>query len=181
MSYNVDPPAITAIEITEVCTNDFTVSWTAASNQEGLSYGVTLFPSGMTGDITINSMMNTSYNFTDLMPNTAYNVSVASVLARTCVGIVTTTVITTLTIEAGLPQSELLYSTKFWRRKTLANLAKRTSFANILPRFTKVCMYVANVSYFKFTNIFLTKTLKQSICQSFTLPLYGNCCEYSNL
>ena len=34
----IAPPAITAIEVNEICTNDFTVSWTPASNEEGLSY-----------------------------------------------------------------------------------------------------------------------------------------------
>ena len=108
LCFCVDPPAITAIEVTGVCTNDFTVSWTAASNEEGLSYSVTLFPSGMTGGITLDSMMNTSYNFTDLMPNTAYEVSVATILNSTCLGIATTTMVTTLTVEAGVPLSELL-------------------------------------------------------------------------
>ena len=101
----IDPPAITAIEITEVCTNDFTVSWTAVINEEELSYSVTLFPGG----ITLNSIIGTSYNFTDLMPNTAYGVTVASILNRTCLGINNTKMITTLTEEAGVPQSELLF------------------------------------------------------------------------
>ena len=54
------------------------------------------------------------------------------------------------------------YSAKLWRGKSLANLAKRSSFANILPRFT----IVTNGSYCKFANGFLAKALKQSICQS---------------
>ena len=52
--------------------------------------------------------MDSSYNFTDLMSNTAYNVSVASRLNNTCVGIATTTMVTTLTVEAGVPHSELI-------------------------------------------------------------------------
>ena len=108
----VDPPAITAIEVTEVCTNDFTVSWTAASNEEGLSYTVTLSSPSMMNDTVVNAMMNTSYNFTDLMPDTNYQVSVASRLtSTTCVGFATTTVFTTLTVEDGVPQSELLIVT----------------------------------------------------------------------
>ena len=114
----IDPPAITAIEVTEVCTNDFTVSWTAASNGEGLSYSVTLFPSGMAGGITPDSMMSTSYNFTDLMPNTAHEVSVATILNSTCLGIANTTMVTTLTVEAGLPQSELLIVVNISHSKT---------------------------------------------------------------
>ena len=54
-----------------------------------------------------DAMMDTSYNFTDLMPNTTYNVSVASRLSNTCVGIATTTMVTTVTVEAGVPHSEL--------------------------------------------------------------------------
>ena len=51
------------------------------------------------------------------------------------------------------------YSAKFWRGKTLANLAKRTSFANILrsqiPDSLKWLIYSC-----KFANVFLAKTLK---------------------
>ena len=104
----IDPPAITAIEATEVCTNDFTVSWTAASNKEGLSYTVTLSSPSVMNDIVVDAMMNTSYNFTDLMPNTAYDVSVVSRLISTCVGTHNTTMVTTLTAEAGVPQSKLI-------------------------------------------------------------------------
>ena len=103
----INPPAIIAIEVTEVCTNDFTVSWTAASNEEGLSYTVTLSSPSMINDTVVDDMMNTSYNFTNLMPNTAYDVSVVSRLTSTCLGIHNTTVVTTLTVEAGVPQSEL--------------------------------------------------------------------------
>ena len=34
----IAPPAITAIQVNEICTNDFTVSWTPASNEERLYY-----------------------------------------------------------------------------------------------------------------------------------------------
>ena len=50
--------------------------------------------------------MDNSHNFADLIPNTTYNVSVASRLG-TCVGILNTMLITTLAVEEGLPQSEL--------------------------------------------------------------------------
>ena len=56
--------------------------------------------------------------------------------------------------------------TKFWWEKTLANLAKQTSFNQPISRFAKV----ANVSYCKFANIFFAKTLKWSIHRSFIPP-----------
>ena len=102
----IDPPAITAIEVTKVCANDFTVSWTAASNEEGLSYSVTLLPTSGGGAV-VDTLMDTSYNFTDLMPNTAYDVIVASRLTGKCSGINNTKMVTTLTVEAGVPQGEL--------------------------------------------------------------------------
>ena len=107
MCHYIDPPAVTVIEATEVCTNDFTVSWTAASNEEGLSYTVTLLSPSITNDTVVDAMMNTSYKFTDLMPNTAYDVTVVSRLASTCVGTHNTIMVTTLTVEVGVPQSEL--------------------------------------------------------------------------
>ena len=64
------------------------------------------------------------------------------------------------------------YSTKFWRGKTLANLAKRMPFANILPSQIPGSPIVASVSYCKFANIFLTKLIKRSIRQSFTPPKF---------
>ena len=99
----IGPPVINAIEVTEVCTNDFTVSWTAASNEEGLSYTVILLPL----NISVNPMMDTSYNFTGLMPANSYVVSVFSILSN-CVGNPTTTMVTTLPVEEGVPQSELV-------------------------------------------------------------------------
>ena len=106
--YIVDPPAITTVEVTGRCTNDFTVSWTTASNEEGLSYTVSLLPAGM----AVDPVVDTSYNFTELMPNTTYTVSIVSRLGSTlitpCLGIPYTTMVTTLTVETGLPQSELI-------------------------------------------------------------------------
>ena len=99
---HIDPPVITAINIMKVCTNDFTTSWTAAGNEEGISYNVILFSNGT----AVFPVMDTSYNFTELMPNTNYIVSVASISARTCVGIPDTATVTTLMVEAGVPQSE---------------------------------------------------------------------------
>ena len=90
----VDPPAITAIEVTGVCTNDFTV--TPASNEEGLSYSITLSSPGMINGTVAFAIVDASYNFTDLMPNTAYDVTVASRLTSTCSGIHSTKMVTTL-------------------------------------------------------------------------------------
>ena len=104
LCYSIDPPAITSIVVTEVCTNDFTVSWTAASNEEGLSYGVTVSPS----NTTAAPILETSYNFTGLMPATSYVVSIFSTIDySTCVGVPYNTIITTLAVEDGVPQSEL--------------------------------------------------------------------------
>ena len=106
--YIVDPPAITTVKVTGRCTNDFTVSWTAASNEEGLSYTVSLLLTGM----AVDPVVDTSYNFTELMPNITYTVSIVSRLGNTlitpCLGIPYTTMVTTLTVEAGVPQSELI-------------------------------------------------------------------------
>ena len=106
----VDPPAITGLRVTDICTNDITVSWTAASNEEGLSYNVVLLPSSMTARTAVDVMMDTSYNFTGLMQNTNYDVSVASTFKSTlCIGIPTTSMmVTTLSVRAGVPMSELI-------------------------------------------------------------------------
>ena len=98
-------PAITAVEVNEICTNDFTVSWTLASNEEGLSYDViVLLQSNV---IFSDSTMNTSYTHTGLTPNTGYNISVASVL-NSCLGTPNTILLTTATVETRVPQSELI-------------------------------------------------------------------------
>ena len=103
MCHYIDPPAITAIEVTEVCTNDFTLSWTTASNEEGLSYIMTLLPL----NISVNAITDTSYNFTGLMPATSYEVNVMSKI-NTCLGIPNKITVITLAVDAGLPQSELI-------------------------------------------------------------------------
>ena len=103
----VDPPAITTVEVTGRCTNDFTVSWTTASNEEGLTYTVSVVPDGTSVDL-----MDTSRNVTGLTPDTTYTVSVFTRLTTTlitpCLGIPYATTITTLAVEAGVPQSELI-------------------------------------------------------------------------
>ena len=116
----VDPPAVT-VNATGICTNDFTASWTAASNREVLSYTVLLLPPSMANGLMLDSIMNTSYNFTEqggnarLMSNTTYSLSVNSILgpSLTCLGIPTTIMVTTLTIEEGVPQSELIVVNKY--------------------------------------------------------------------
>ena len=98
------PSSITAIEVTEVCTNDFTISWTAASNEEGLSYTVTLSSPSMMNDTVVDAMMNTPYNFTDLMPNTSYAVNIFS-RDNMCSGIPNETMVITLMEGEGVPKS----------------------------------------------------------------------------
>ena len=104
---DVAPPAIGVIEVNEICTNDFTVSWTPASNEEGLSYDVTILQPGMMNGVKLDSTTDTSYNFTGLIPNTAYNIFAASVF-NSCSGTPNTIMLTTVTVEVGVPQSELI-------------------------------------------------------------------------
>ena len=103
----VDPPAITTVAVTGRCTNDFTVSWTTASNKERLSYIVSVIPDG-----TSVILMDTSYNVTGLTPGFTYTVSIYTTLTTTrltpCSGFPNMTTDTTLTVEAGVPQSELI-------------------------------------------------------------------------
>ena len=91
------------IEVTEVCTNDFTISW---NSTEGLNYTVSILPPSMMGGMSIGPTMNTTQTITDLMPNTVYAVTVTSIM-YTCTGIPNTVMITTLSEVVGLPQSEL--------------------------------------------------------------------------
>ena len=101
----VDPPAITTVEVTGRCTNDFTLSWTAASNVEGLSYTVSVIPPGTSVDL----MDTSSYNVTGLTPGTTYTISVRLRLTTTsCLGLPNIITNTTLTVEEGVPQSELI-------------------------------------------------------------------------
>ena len=96
-------PDITAVEVNEICTNDFTVSWTPASTEVGVSYIVTLQSDVNFGDST----MDTSYNFTGLTPNTEYSVSIVGIL-NLCSGTPIMLSNTTVTVEAGVPQSKLI-------------------------------------------------------------------------
>ena len=102
----IEPSDITAIVVTDLCTNDFTISWIAA-NSEGLSYTVTFLPpSG--GGTTVDSM-DTFYNYTEPIPETTYNVSVTGRLKEitTCLGNSTTIMVTTLAVAEGVPPSKL--------------------------------------------------------------------------
>ena len=92
-----------AIKFTEVCTNDFTVSW---DSTEGLTYTVSILPPSMADGMSVGPRMDTQNTFTDLIPNTVYAVSVTSIM-DTCVGIPNTVMVTTLSEEMGLPQGEL--------------------------------------------------------------------------
>ena len=91
------------IEDTDICTNDFTISW---DSTEGLAYIVRILPPSMMGGMSVGPTMDTTHTFTDLMPNTVYTVSVTSMM-DTCTGIPNTVMVTTLSEEVGLPQSEL--------------------------------------------------------------------------
>ena len=51
--------------------------------------------------------MDTTHNFTGLMPTTNYTVNIFSIIDN-CSGIPSTIVVTTLTVEAGVPQGELI-------------------------------------------------------------------------
>ena len=100
---HTDPPLINRITIDEICINDFSASWSIAGNNTGLSY-VIIPP------IPPNNMqptMDTSRNFTGLSPNTNYNISVISKINRDCAGVPTSKMVTTSTMEAGIPSSEL--------------------------------------------------------------------------
>ena len=103
--YCIDPPAITAIQVIEACTNDFTISWTAPNNEEELSYTVTIFPPNEGG--TTIDVMDTSYKYTEPKADTTYNFSVASRLIGRCLGSPTTIMVTTLAVAQGIPGGEL--------------------------------------------------------------------------
>ena len=98
----IDPPAIVDVNVTERCINDFTISWTAASDEEGISYGVTLLPLHVNRSTTVDS-----YNFTGLMPATSYEVSIFSRI-NTCMGNPNAMTVTTVAVEVAVPQSELI-------------------------------------------------------------------------
>ena len=66
----IDPSAVTTIRVTEVCTKDFIVSWIAPSNEEELSYSVRLFPPGVTDGMVTEPVIDTSFNYNGLLPDT---------------------------------------------------------------------------------------------------------------
>ena len=99
---HTDPPP-TSITVDEICINDFSVSWSATGNNTGLSYLVKppIPPDNM------QPTMDTSRNFTGLTPNTMYNISVLTWISNDCVGVPASKMVTTSTMEAGMPKSEL--------------------------------------------------------------------------
>ena len=102
--YVVPPLAIsTTIVIDEICTNDFTISWTTTSNDTGLSYTVKLSPPSQT-----LTTPNTSYNFTELMANVTYNITV---VASNNSGNGIPAVIMVTTLETGIPVGKINFTT----------------------------------------------------------------------
>ena len=108
VGFNIDPPNTDLqIIVNEICVNDFSASWTPVSNEEGLSYNVTLSGPGLMNENVINSTMNIFHNFTRLSPNTTYTISVVSEL-DSCPGIPSTEMVTTLTESEGVPQRKIV-------------------------------------------------------------------------
>ena len=103
ISHIVDAPPIDSITVVEACRNDFTVSWTATSNEIRLSYNVTLSPPSSVALITT---MDNSYNFTGLMPNTTYAVTIRAGEVVQCLGAPTTMMIATPTSGPVVRNSE---------------------------------------------------------------------------
>ena len=58
--------------------------------------------------MSIGPTMDTQDTFIDLMPNTIYAIAVTSIM-DTCVGIPNIVMVTTLSEEMGLPQSEFTF------------------------------------------------------------------------
>ena len=98
-------PPIDSITVNETCSNDFTVSWTATSDDIRLSYNVTLSPPSSVALITT---MDNSYNFTGLMPNTVYNIAIRAGEILQCLGAPTAMMITTPTSGPVVQNSEFL-------------------------------------------------------------------------
>ena len=78
---------------------------------------MSLLPS-ITADVVPGTMMDTSYKLIELMPNTTYDILVASRFG-TCVGIPNTISVPTLTVEAGLPQGKLTVVNMYLRTPSL--------------------------------------------------------------
>jgi len=97
----VDPPPINNLTATEVCINDFTVSWTPGNGDTGVLYNVR-----RSSLAVIQQTMDTSFNLTALTQNTDYMVDIVSV-SSTCSGVPKRISVTTSTREAGVPRSEL--------------------------------------------------------------------------
>ena len=108
------PPPIDSITVDETCSNDFTVSWTATGNDIRLSYNVTLSPPS---SVSLVITMDNSYNFTRLMPNTDYTVTISAWTVPQCLGAPTTMMIITPTRKAAVP-------------------------GNILPLYLRICLCI---------------------------------------
>ena len=102
---NAASPAIDSVTVDETCSNDFTVSWTATSDDIRLSYNVTLSSPSRVALITT---MDNSYNFTGLMRNTTYNITIRAREILQCFGAPTTMMITTPTSGPVVQNSEFL-------------------------------------------------------------------------
>ena len=83
------------------------MSWTPASNEEGLSYAVKISRSDVVNDTgtVIDSITESFHHFTGLLSDTAYIISVVSIL-KTCEGNPSRTMVTTLSAKEGV-QSEI--------------------------------------------------------------------------
>ena len=100
----VDPPIINNITVEEVCSNDITMSWasTRNDNDNGLCFVILLSSNEK------QTTSNTSKNFTGLIPNTNYSVTVTALASETCIGNPESMMITTSTVEAAKPSSKLV-------------------------------------------------------------------------
>ena len=101
--FSADPPPINSIRVDEVCSNDFTISWISTRDDTGLHFIVILAPLGQ-----LTTTMDTNYNFTGLMPNTNYSVTVSTKETMACLGLSMVIMVTTVTKQAAVPRSELL-------------------------------------------------------------------------
>ena len=67
---------------------------------------------------------------------------------------------------------QIPYSAKFWRGENFGEFGETNAIRQYFTQPNSMFTKVANVSYCKFVNIFLTKTLKRSIRQSFIPPKF---------
>ena len=101
--FSADPPPINNIRVEEICSNDFTISWTSTGDDTRLYYNVILTPSNQ-----MLTTMDTYNNFTGLTPDTNYNITVATQESMACLGFSMVLRIATVTRQVAVPGSELL-------------------------------------------------------------------------